>query len=166
MQNYTPTHLDAWRMPSHYFGPGYDGHYVFLGQNRDSDCLTRSNYRVALKRLEPLNTEDGEGNSTVYDVRDSHFLCGWIEYILISATNEAALRAADAMAARLEDYPVLCEEDWSELESEEADAAWQGLPLCERIALCREGRVSIFAARQDYPPSDDQGTIQHRLLAA
>lgn len=99
---------------------------VAYSQHRDSDCLERSNFRSFARELglmvgEPLS----DGSSRSGDTEDaaiescSHFLVGWVEYLLVRPGSEAET-AADAMLARLDDYPVVDDEDWSNLEHEEA----------------------------------------------
>ena len=51
----------------------------------------------------------------------------------------------------------------SELETEEAEAYWESLPLSDRVELCQEAGVSIFQARHPYIPQDDNGYIFERL---
>jgi hypothetical protein len=38
--------LTRWNRPDHYMGAEWPEYFVFLGQNRDSDALTRSNFRT------------------------------------------------------------------------------------------------------------------------
>lgn len=113
-----------------YFGyTGDRGDWLMcISRTRDSDALEESNFDAAYKLL----TEDrpdwaaqvAEWNETDNDVRDvaieraSHWLCGWTETILVKPGSEAERLAYD-IRARLEDYPVLDEEDWSEREYEE-----------------------------------------------
>lgn len=129
---YTPTHLRPWSRPRYYFGASWPDHYVFLTRNRDSDTVTESNWRVAIARLKALppppemgEDEDGNEVSSRFAVRESHALCGWVEWIAIHKSDTAALQAADEMAAGLERYPVLSDDDLSELEMEEADRVWR-----------------------------------------
>lgn len=166
---YTPTHLQKWTYPNNYIGSSWEGWYYFLGQNRDSDCLTRSNFRVGLAAVKPLAIDcvdaSGDEGPGVVRVREGHFLCGHVEWIAIHESNVDALKKADELAAKIEDYPALNEDDWSTLEDEEAQETWESLPLRDRLHVMRGCRgVSLFAARHNYYPSDDQGTIQSRLL--
>jgi len=86
-----------------------------LGQNRDSDCLTRSNFRSALKRL------CGESDD-VHIYRYGHWACGWVEYL---AVKGAKVEEAQIIHDELKDYPVVDEGDFSNLEQEEADTVWK-----------------------------------------
>jgi hypothetical protein len=118
-ENYTPENLTLWSTPDSWSGTPWDGYYVFLGQNRDSDCLTRSNFRSALKAL------GGEVEGKVEVVREGHWACGWIEWIAVHESCVDALKCADEIAGALSDYPVVDESDFSELETEEANEVWE-----------------------------------------
>lgn len=133
---YEPKHLRFWTMPDSYFGAVWPGYYVFLGQHRDSDCLAQSNFACA---LDQLGGEDDD--ETVVVVREGHWAVGWVEWIAIHQDNEAALKIADDILDQLEAYPVLDEDDFSERETEEANAVWKNCygPM-ERIEYIRRNR--------------------------
>lgn len=128
--NYIPQHLDRWTLPKHYFGAEWPDYYVFLSQHRDSDSLTRSNFTCALEALGGEQTVENPDPDIDNDidavlvVRESHFLVGWVEWIAIHESATDALRIADDIAKRLESYPVLDEDHWSELELEELAEDW------------------------------------------
>lgn len=173
METYTPTHLRPWSHPAHYLGATWNGWYAFLGQTRDSDCLTRSNFRVAFKAVHNASVafdseayDAGDELGGVVIVRENHYLCGWVEWIAIHESNHAALEKADDMVDKIENcHPVLCENDFSTLEDEEATEVWQSLPRRDRLYIIRGVRgISLFAARHAWYPNDDQGTVQSRLL--
>ena len=120
---YEPKNLKRWTMPDHYFGATWPNHYsAGFGQSRDSDCLERSNFRVALAGL-------GGESDVVTVVRENHFLVGWVEWIAIEAdgTDESdnLLQSADRMQEAIANYPVLDDEDYSELEHDEANSVWE-----------------------------------------
>lgn len=114
---YEPTCLKKWTLPSDYSGEHWDGYYVFLGQHRDSDALDRSNFESGLETI-------GGESDTVIVVRESHWAVGWVEWIAIHQDDEKALKVADEIAVALENYPVVDEEHYSQLETEEADETW------------------------------------------
>lgn len=153
---YQPQHLKRWKLPSSYFGAEWPEYYVFLSQHRDSDSLTRSNFICGLKAI-------GGESETVQVVRESHWAVGWVEWIAIHQDDEQALREADAIAEKLEDYPVVNEDHWSELEWNEAQDYWASMSVRDRLELCEKAGVSIFAARRDYIPQDDTGYIMESL---
>ena len=116
---YEPTHLKRWTMPDSYIGAVWPTHYsAGVGQSRDSDALEQSNFICMLKVI-------GGESETVTVVRESHWAVGWVEWIAIEQDDAAALRKADEIVARLEDYPVINENHFSELETEEANDVWR-----------------------------------------
>lgn len=147
--------LERWTMPDSYIGAEWPEYFVFIGQSRDADALTRSNFECGLRAL------GGESDSVLV-IRERHWAVGWVEWIAIHESNVEAILAADEMACALADYPVLDESHFSELEWDEAQNYWESLRLRERVELCAEGGVSIFAARRDSIPSEDSGFIYER----
>jgi len=135
MPKYTPKHLKRWTLPECYIGATWPDYYsAGVGQTRDSDTLERSNFACMLKAL-------GGESETVKVVHESHWAVGWIEWIAIHESDSKALAIADDLAAKLEDYPVLDENHWSELELEEAGRVWKECYTPqERIQYIREHR--------------------------
>ena len=160
----------AWERPSDYGGFSPDGDYLVFSTHRDAGSVTRSNYESAGEALhcEPFSASPWDDDfeerfadrPAVYDFRAGHWAVGWIEYMLVrkDAPDEVLIEAAEMLAA-LEDYPVLNEDHLSELEWNEACEAWERMSLRDRIQLCRENEVSIFAARRDEFPPDDGGGV-------
>jgi hypothetical protein len=95
----------------------FDGWLCLLTQNRDSDCLTRSNFRSALEKL-------GGESENVQIFNFGHWACGWWEALAVRSGSDVEPIANDIEAA-LEDYPVVDEEDFSNLETEEANEIWK-----------------------------------------
>jgi hypothetical protein len=122
-------------MPACYFGASWPDYYsAGVGQSRDSDCLERSNFAAMLAAL-------GGESETVIVVRESHWAVGWVEWIAIHEGDTAALAIADEQQERLQNYPVLDEEDWSQREQEEADEVWRRCySWQERITYIRQHR--------------------------
>lgn len=160
LEHYEPENLKLWTMPDHYAGEVWPGYYVFLGQHRDSDILTQSNFACGLKAI------GGENGDTVTVVREGHWAVGWIEWIAIHQDDGKALKIADEIAGALEDYPIVDESDFSEREFEavhEYWAGWRGDPdnpdISHRISEIKRwneqhagpqwasARVPILAAR-------------------
>jgi hypothetical protein len=75
-----------------------------------------------------------------------------VEWIAIPADDEQAKYVAQAILNALSDYPVVCEEDYSSLEWEEACETWASMSLRDRVEMCSKHNVSIFAARRDDIP--------------
>lgn len=91
---------------------------ILYTHNRDSGLLAESNAAEVDKVMAPFVAAD-EPDAKIY--RSSHWACGWIEGYAIrvfSASGEitAAFTAYAALQARLEQYPVLNEDDWSQRE--------------------------------------------------
>jgi hypothetical protein len=57
-------------------------------------------------------------------VRENHWAVGWVEWIVIPEGDSIALRTADGLRDDYAQYPVLSDEDLSELEQEEANEVW------------------------------------------
>lgn len=135
-------HLERWTLPAYYIGAHWDGWYgAGVGQSRDSDALERANFDAMRKALEALPevevAEDG-GMASVQIVRESHWACGWVEWIAIHETNVRALELAESIMARLEDYPVIDEDLWSQYEDEDCRATWENCyDAKERLAYFR-----------------------------
>lgn len=94
-----------------YFGDNAEW-LVAATVHRESDCLQRSNWRVMLARL-------GGESETVVIERASCSMVGWIDRVIVNPADTARVKIATDAAESLEDYPVLDESDWSELEYEE-----------------------------------------------
>jgi len=147
--------LSKWAPPDSYFGAEWPDYFVFLGQHRESDSLTRSNFECGLNAL------GGESDSVIV-VRERHWAVGWVEWIAIHESDVAALEKANAIYNALDSYPVVNEDHWANLESEEAEKYWATLPISERVELCADHGVSIYAARHDWVPSND-GSLDEYL---
>ena len=144
--------ITRWVRPDNYGGAQWPEYFVFLGQSRDSDALERSNFEQGLAAL-------GGESDTVLMVHERHWAVGWVEWIAIHESDTAALIEADAMLCALSDYPVLDEEHHSGLEYDEVSERWASMRVRDRMELCVEHGLSIFAARRDYLPSDDNGSL-------
>lgn len=151
--------LKRWTRPDNFADFGdidRTQYYVAIGQHRDSDTVTRSNFRSMLREL-------GGESETVLIIRDSHWAVGWVEAIYVHESNTAACAMADETLTALEDYPVISDDDWSGLEYSEACEYWERMSVRDRIDYCRDYRVSIFAARRAELPEDPQGGLVEAL---
>lgn len=117
--------------------------FVFF-QSAASGTLERSNFRVARASLEEASKKDreaalllhdGDASDYVQEVGVSHWLVGSADHLAVRVlVDEDGPITADnlthtfvhavELALSIKDYPVLDESDFSELESEEQDAAW------------------------------------------
>lgn len=115
-----------------------DWHVAPVSRTRDSSTLEESNFAVALETL-------GGESETVEVHRFGHWANGWYELILVAPERAGEVAA---IAARLEDYPILDEEDHSSREWEAAWETWSQAAISDRIAWCAKWGASIFAARR------------------
>lgn len=126
-----------------------------VSRTRDSDILTHSNWCSFLKMLE---------NDDNYEIhRFGHWGPGWFEIILVRPGSPEHQTAWEVECA-LADYPVLDEWLFSEMENAAEQETWDCMSLRDRIEVCARFDVSIFAARRDYAPHDDQGAIREYLV--
>ena len=107
-----------------------DKWHVVLTQSRDSEILTQSNWAVALEEL-------GGESEHVEIHRFGHWACGWWEALCVAKDSDA-WETAKEIHDSLSDYPVLDEEHYSEMETEEADRIWRDcFDPKERVELLR-----------------------------
>jgi len=91
---------------------------------RDSGPLDESNFAVALATLGGENAgEDENGENGMIETHSfNHWACGWFEIILAHPSRELEVQA---IADRLENYPILDENDLSERELEAEGEGWE-----------------------------------------
>lgn len=152
--------LQSWKRPSNYIGPSWDGWLIFLTRTRDSGLLTNHNFDTALAALKALPKVVGIGKRTVQVVRDSHWACGWVEWIAIHPRNKAAIARAEQLTRKLNDYPILDEMGYENKEHEEVCATWEDMSVRERLFTLKRHNpeVSIFAARHPFIPQSADRT--------
>ncbi len=122
-----------------------------VGVNRDSDCLIRSNWAVVTSELIACSemTEQGEPDCEVHEF--GHWACGWFKIAIVRPGSKAA-EVAELWENALSEYPVACDDHFSNLEYEETCEYWASMSLKERVERCQEAGASIFAARHNSPP--------------
>lgn len=107
--------------------------------DRDSSLLDESNWDYIIKQFKE--------SDTIRIIRESHWAVGWVEWLGINQSNKKALIKADDIMARLENYPLLDEEDFYRRETEAVESIWKNASLKEKIYYCNQARVNIFKAR-------------------
>jgi hypothetical protein len=127
-----------------YYGEHADWR-ICISVHRDSDTLAASNFAAMRRALEAA----GEENADWTIEHCGHFLVGWINHLTVrpgSACESGALAAL----ARLDDYPVLDEDDWSARESDAildtlADCIYDHMlrdvpygPMLDRAGACTD----------------------------
>jgi hypothetical protein len=110
-----------------------------------------------------IEHRDPKGIDPYYEPRDVPepvavlVISGWY------CSQTVYLRDGDDYAAEilggLANYPLIDDEAHSRIEHERASETWGGMGTRDRIELCARFKVSIFAARRDDYPHDDQGGI-------
>lgn len=111
----------------------YQDWYGVIGRSRVSDILEECNFEVALDML------GGEGENVRVE-RYGHWACGWIEEIYVRPETEE-YNIACKIEKSLEDYPILDEEKFSEMESAAANEVWRDCySIRDRIEYIREHR--------------------------
>ena len=103
--------MQKWSRSENSIGETYFDYYVLLSHHRDSGLVEESNFWSALKML------NGESD-TVKIIRASHWLCGWVEMILIHESDKESIDKGNEIEKALENYPILDEDDFYERESE------------------------------------------------
>ena len=153
-RQYSPSGFDTKGLNADRYGIG--DFLVVLGQNRDSGHLERSNFAAALALLGGESGEDEDGYGGAVQVhRFGHWACGWLEVLLVDPTNADKRAIAEDIARRLEDYPCLDEDDFSNREYQAATEYWARMSISERVEwLKRERDISVFAARRAELPED------------
>ena len=136
--------LTVWKKPNYYFGFSPEGDYVIYSKSSDSSIMENSNYELILTDLLAIDKDN------TYEFRASHFLCGWVDYVLIKKDSPDKLteKAIDIVAG-LSDYPVYDDSDYYKKQNDAINECWDNLSLSERIELCKKHNISIFAARDN-----------------
>lgn len=114
----------------------YRDWYGFIGEHRDSEPRARSNFRTAVAGLEELDPDGDDYREETF----SHWGVGWITEVYVRPDTPCQSYAEEVTAA-LADYPVLDDEDCSELEHEEVLKTWQNCYNdLERLGYIRDNR--------------------------
>ena len=153
--------MKPWTRPPNYIGSTWNGWLVFLSRNRDSSLLENHNFEVALATLKPLAVDvEAEDLSSVQAVRENHFLCGWIEWIAIHSSSAAAIEAAELLEAKLENYPLLSEMEYSDKQHEAYCEAWKSYGHREFIRELERSELIEEGACDWVDPQDSQQAFE------
>lgn len=116
-----------------------------VGQNRDSETLSRANFQSALEIL------GGEGDKVEVH-RFGHWGPGWFEIILIHPDLQ---KQGEEIEAALENHPVLDDDLFAEMEHEEEYEDWE-LWACqdyirelEEVFDLKEATVNLLSHHTD-----------------
>lgn len=104
-----------------------------VSQTRDSGPLDRSNFETAQKIL-----ADGRDDPEDFEIhRFGHWGPGWFEIIIVQPGSRAA-ELAEEIESRMENYPVLDDEDFSRREWEEFESGWKDYGRRDLVRAIRE----------------------------
>jgi hypothetical protein len=115
-----------------------------VSQNRDSGIFQRCNFKVALDML-------GGESDNVQVHRFGHWGPGWFEIILVNPADPKSLKIAEGIESKFENYPLLNEDVFSEMEFQEINDYWAGLRTADRVDYCKREGLSIFSANPNHP---------------
>jgi hypothetical protein len=94
-----------------------EGWSIALTVHRDSEALDRSNWEVITADILAIPTDgdpaDGLPDAAIESA--SHFLVGWVDYLLVRPGSSAERRALE-WREKLDNYPVADEDHYYELE--------------------------------------------------
>lgn len=117
MQTYAKYSPTAFDHKGAFLDDRQDWFVVPVGRNRDSGPYAESNFAAALELL--------GGESDDVEVHHfNHWGPGWLEIIIVRPGSEAQVKAED-IERRLENYPLLNEEDCFNREYEDFLSSWQ-----------------------------------------
>lgn len=165
----------AWATPRDYGGFSPIGDYCIGSVHRDSDTISRSNWRCMVRDFGGVdwtpNRDEYQWNGppagphwdarpVCYIWRAGHSAVGWVDYMMIRAdAPESVQKEAGEVVAALADYPVYREEDLSDLEWDEACQLWEQSSVADRVEYLQRAGLCIFAARRDSLPDDPAGSL-------
>jgi hypothetical protein len=111
-------HPSGWDSYSNYVGETPSKELlVVMTRTRDSDNITESNWRVSLTRL------GGESENVVIE-RFGHWACGWWEALCVKDGSDKQ-KDGQEIFDQILGYPILDEDDYSKIETEDADRTWK-----------------------------------------
>lgn len=112
---------------------GERGDWLVLDtQHRDSDSLTRSNFKVCKTRVPSAVVE-----------RFSHWAVGWLEYLMVNPSDVQAVEESNKIIEEMEQYPVLDDEHFSAVEQDDIDESWEAYGRYG-FRKAFEGQIDIF----------------------
>lgn len=133
-----------------------------IGRHRDSDLLTLSNFDTALAILRKVSGKSVEVMHT------SHWAVGWYDHVMVRVTAKKTMQALLEICDRLDNYPVLDEEDWSMREYEQACEAYDAWARHDVAKLAQDKGIKILLDEDgDYDPAPkDEETVKSLVADA
>jgi hypothetical protein len=106
--------LERWERETNYFGNDYSNYCIIYSKNRDSNILELSNYSAIKEELECQNVK-------YIEERFNHWLCGYVDVLMIHEQYAEDIRSIEKYLSQLEDYPILDDDDYYRREDEELE---------------------------------------------
>lgn len=106
-ENFSGWNLDEFATAHNWAGVGL----LPVSQHRDSEALERSNFDSA---IDELSTKYGEANIDI--VRFGHWAVGWLEVAVHNTGVDGIAEAVADIKKRLDEYPMLDDNLWSQYE--------------------------------------------------
>lgn len=117
-----------WGRDSDYAGRQYEQYLRGPSITRDSGPLEKSNFKAALEMLGGEDRDGADEDNDYYgDVIVEHWTHwgpGWVEQILVHYKAKKKLEILKDIKDRIENYPVLDEEDYSQMETDERSESY------------------------------------------
>ena len=111
-------------------------------KTRDSKIFDEVNFEAVLELL------GGESEKVeIHSFR--HWACGWYELILVHPDLKTDL---ETIEKSLDNYPLLDEDEYSNRVFNAACDYWTESSIRDRIDICKNNNISIFASRSDCLP--------------
>ena len=150
----TLANIEKWEYEDNYSGEDYTKYYVIYSRNRDSNVLTNSNFDCVRRDIEFYHP-----NSTLV-VSFTHWLVGWVEFLLIHESEAEALAMADDIAYKLKSiYPIYEEDDYSVRLEERAEEIWDNSSDSEKDDICKS--VGCDWGGDSYPSAAIEYIIEY-----
>lgn len=127
---------------TNYIGERYDDYYIVYTRNRDSPMLHEHNFDAALKRL-------GGESETVIVARASHWLCGWVEQLLVHKSDSNAIRIGNEIVKELLDVGVLNPDAYEEMIASEREQRRKEIEDNPELED-RDGLIKLYGSIERY----------------
>lgn len=127
--------------------------------NRDSNILEQSNWRVISKDL-------AESFPNSIDIeRFNHWLCGWVEQLMVNTKDSKAMHAIEQWIEKLEDYAVADEDDWCSLEQDTFSSYYDDFAYMDIGSYAQEHEIACLLDEDGfYSPNPEQIEVLKDLV--
>jgi len=133
-----------------------------FGQHRDSDLLTQSNFDAAVKELRSVS------GKSVQIMHVNHWAVGWYDHVMVRTTATKTMAKVLELCERLDNYPALDEDDWSNREYEQACDAYDNWAKHDVGKLAEEAGIKALLDEDGYydPKPEDEEAIKSLVAHA